>query len=88
MSIAALRAGHEVFYNEKNQSVVELLRHIQSGGKLPDKWVTREEYKEKISGNDWFAGFLLCCWSFGQKYGSYLFGTDIEQLKHRFFARA
>jgi site-specific DNA-adenine methylase len=81
MSVAALRAGHEVFYNEKNQAIVELLKYIQKGEKLPNKWVAREEYKEKISGNDWFAGFLLCCWSFGQKYGSYLFGADVERLK-------
>ncbi len=81
MSVAALRAGHEVFYNEKNQAIVELLKYIQRGERLPNRWISREEYKEKIDGNDWFAGFLLCCWSFGQKYGSYLFGTDIERLK-------
>ena len=81
MSIAGLRAGHSVFYNEKNQSVAELLKYIQIGNKLPNRWITREEYKEKISGSDWFAGFLLCCWSFGQRYGSYLFGSGIENLK-------
>lgn len=81
MSIAALRAGHEVFYNEKNTSICELLRYIQRGGKLPNRWVSREEYKEKVSGNDWFAGFLKSCWSFGNNQKGYLFGADIEQLK-------
>ena len=82
MSIAGLRAGHSVFYNEKNQSVAELLKYIQSGNKLPNRWITREEYKEKISGNDWFAGFLQTCWSFGNNSEKgYLFGAKIENLK-------
>ena len=81
MSVAALNAGHKVFYNEKNTSICELLRYIQRGGKLPNRWVSREEFKEKVSGNDWFAGFLKSCWSFGNNQKSYLFGADIEQLK-------
>lgn len=81
MSVAALRAGHEVFYNEKNQAVVELLKYIQRGERLPNRWISREEYKEKSDGNDWFAGFLQSCWSFGNNQNGYIFGAEIEELK-------
>ena len=80
-SIAALMAGHEVHYNEKNTSIVELLRHIVAGKKLPNRWITREEYKEKVGGDDWFSGFLKCCWSFGNNQKGYLFGAENERLK-------
>lgn len=80
-SIAALMAGHKVFYNEKNTSIVELLRYIVTGKKLPNRWVTREEYREKVGGDDWFAGFLKSCWSFGNNQKGYLFGAENERLK-------
>ncbi len=82
MSIAALNAGHKVFYNEKNIAIVELWRHISAGKKLPNRWITREEYREKVQGRDWFAGFLQSCWSFGNNQKSYLFGAENEKLKH------
>lgn len=81
-STAALMAGHNVRYNEKNTSIVELLRHIAAGKKLPDRWITREEYREKVGGDDWFAGFLKSCWSFGNNSEKgYLFGAENEKLK-------
>lgn len=80
-SVAALKAGHKVHYNEKNTSIVELLRYIVAGKKLPDRWITREEYHEKVHGDDWFAGFLQSCWSFGNNQKSYLFGTENEKIK-------
>ena len=81
-SIAALMAGHKVHYNEKDTSIAELLRYIVAGKKLPNRWITREEYKEKVNGNDWFAGFLKSCWSFGNNSEKgYLFGAENERLK-------
>ena len=80
-SIATLMAGHKVHYNEKNTSIVELLRYIVAGKKLPNRWITREEYHEKVKGNDWFAGFLKSCWSFGNNQKTYLFGPENERLK-------
>jgi site-specific DNA-adenine methylase len=81
-SIATLMAGHKVHYNEKNTSIVELLRYIVAGKKLPNRWITREEYKEKVGGDDWFAGFLKSCWSFGNNSEKgYLFGAENERLK-------
>ena len=80
-SIAALMAGHKVHYNEKNTSIAELLRYIVAGKKLPNRWVTREEYREKVGGADWFAGFLKSCWSFGNNQKDYLFGAKVENLK-------
>lgn len=80
-SVAALMAGHKVRYNEKNTSIVALLRYIAAGKKLPDRWITREEYREKVGGDDWFAGFLKSCWSFGNNSKDYLFGAENERLK-------
>ena len=72
-----------VFYNELNTSIVELLRKIMNDGVTDEfyRWVSREEYKEKVNGNDWFAGLLKSCWSFGNNQKDYMFGKDIEEIK-------
>ncbi len=81
MSVCGLLAGHNVYYNELNTGVVELLKYIQAGGKLPDKWVTRDEFMQFKNGDDWYSGFIKCCWSFGNNQSSYLFGKNIEEQK-------
>jgi len=81
VSVAALQAGHTVYYNEINTAVVELLRHIQRGGTIPFDWVSREQYKKHANDKNWFGGLLQTCWSFGNNGKTYLYGKDIEQLK-------
>jgi site-specific DNA-adenine methylase len=77
-----------VVYNELNTGVVELLRKIQKDGVTPEfyEWVTREEFKELKGGNDWRAGLVKTCWSFGNNQRSYIYGQQIErdkELLHR-----
>ena len=81
MSVAALLAGHNVVYNELNTGVANLMRYIQAGGKLPEKWISREEFMQFKNGDDWYSGFIKCVWSFGNNQSSYLFGKDIEENK-------
>lgn len=96
MSFMALQISQfkNVFYNEINTQIVELIRYNQNlpsdkslyklGEVLPDKlyeWVSRETFHANRERKDWYGGFLSTCWSFGNKGTSYLFGTDIEEPK-------
>lgn len=83
MSVAGLLAGHNVYYNELNIGICNLLKYIKEGGDLPAKWITREEFEKYKDGDDWYAGFIKTCWSFGNDQSSYLFGKDIEELKRQ-----
>lgn len=73
----------KVFYNELNTGVVELLKKIQKDGVTPDfyNWIDRETFNELKNGNDWKAGLVKTCWSFGNNQKHYLFGKAIEDLK-------
>lgn len=68
-------------YNELNTAIVELLRHIQQNGEIPTDFVKRAEFTAKIEADDWFAGFLQCCWTYGNNQRSYLYSREIEELK-------
>lgn len=75
---------NEVHYNEYDTAIVELIKHIRDNG-ITDKmyeWVNREAFHELKNGKDWYSGFLKTCWSFGNNGIGYLFGEDIEKLKH------
>lgn len=83
ISIAALNLwGKEIHYNEFNTAIVNLMRHIQKGGEIPYKWVTREEFFKCLEGDTWWDGLVQSCWSFGNKQSSYLYGKDIEDIKY------
>jgi site-specific DNA-adenine methylase len=73
----------QVFYNELNTGVVELLKHIKNNGITPKmyRWVSRDEFNECKTNNDWCGGFLKTCWSFGNNQKNYLFGKEIEETK-------
>ena len=73
-----------VHYNELNQAIAALLIHIRDGGPLPVEFVTHVEFMQKRFGNDWYAGYLQTCWSFGNNQKSYLFGNDIEEYKQKY----
>jgi len=81
VSIAGLLAGHNVFYNEFNTGICNLLKYIISGKKLPNKWITREEFEKHKNNNDWYGGLIKCCWSFGNNQRNYLFSKNIENIK-------
>lgn len=74
----------QVVYNELDAGVVALLRDIQENG-ITEKyhcWVDRATFHEHKNGNDWFAGFVKTCWSFGNNVKKgYLFSEEDERLK-------
>ena len=84
-----LRNGWRIIANDKNIYVVELLRKTILEG-LPEdivtKFVTRKEFFDVLKNPDnyekWYVGFVQCVWSFGNNQRCYLFGKDIEQIKH------
>ena len=81
MSVAALTAGHNVHYNEKNPAIAELFNYIKMGGELPNPWVSREEFHQKKGGDTWFAGILQTCWSFCNNQKDYMYGSQLEPIK-------
>ena len=81
VSVAGLLAGHRVIYNEYNSGISNLMQYIKDGGELPNKWITREEFKKHKDGDDWYSGFIKCVWSFGNSQKAYLFGKEIEEYK-------
>ena len=81
MSMTALIAGHKVVYNELNTGVCNLMKHLQSGGKIPYNWVSREEFFERKDDDDWYGGLVKTVWSFGNDQSSYLFSKDVEETK-------
>lgn len=78
----------KVHYNELNSHIYYLVKYLKENKELEPKffeWVTRECFFEQISKQnheaDWYSGFVMSCWSFGNKQSSYLYGSDIEETK-------
>jgi site-specific DNA-adenine methylase len=75
-----------VHYNELNPHIYSLVEYLKTNKTLEQKfyeWVTREEFFKQCSRQDadWYSGFVMSCWSFGNKQCSYIYGADIEELK-------
>jgi 16S rRNA G966 N2-methylase RsmD len=72
-----------VFYNDANAGVVALIEDIRDNGVRPEyyEWVTREEFHRLKGGDDWRAGLVKTCWSFGNSQRAYLFSPENERLK-------
>ena len=77
-----------VHYNELNRHIFKLVEYLKNNKKLEAKfyeWVTRDEFFKQINkSNDeanWYSGFVMSCWSFGNSQNSYLYGSDIEEIK-------
>jgi len=75
-----------VHYNELNSHIFCLVEYLKNNKTLDPKfydWVTREEFFKQCSRTDadWYSGFVMSCWSFGNKQSSYIYGADIEELK-------
>jgi adenine-specific DNA methylase len=84
-----IKNGWNVIANDKNKYVVALLDKTLNYGLSEDivtKWVSREIFKD-IKKNpsyyeDWYVGYVQCIWSFGNTQTNYLFGKDVEPIKH------
>jgi len=77
-----------VHYNELNKHIFFLVKYLKENKTLEPRfyeWVTREMFFEQINKSnddaDWYSGFVMSCWSFGNSQSSYLYGADIEELK-------
>ena len=77
-----------VHYNELNKHIYSLVKYLKENKTLEPKfyeWVTREEFFKQIEKSndaaDWYSGFVMSCWSFGNSQNSYLYGAEIENLK-------
>jgi len=74
----------QVFYNELNTGVVELLKKIRDDGVTEEfyQWIDRETFKRHKDDNTWFGGLCAVVWSFGNnKDKGYLYGKKIEEDK-------
>lgn len=77
-----------VHYNELNSHIYHLVKYLKENKTLEPKfyeWVTREVFFEQIEKTneqaDWYSGFVMSCWSFGNSQNSYLYGAEIENIK-------
>lgn len=75
-----------VYYNDLNTSVCELIKKIQKDGVTKEfyNWVSREDFKSLKGGNDWKAGLVKTCWSFGSSQKAYVYGERVEPIKKQF----
>src|SRR5699024_1070901 len=71
ISLEALRWQWKVYYNELNPHVFQLMKYLKETDKLGDefyKWYSREEFFKALESEPtYLTGFLLTCWSFGNK---------------------
>src|SRR3990167_6526270 len=80
----------KVLANDLNKYVIALYKEIlfnksQEIKKVWLDWVSGERFKD-VKDNpskypDWYVGYVLTIWSFGNSQKCYLFGKDIEGLK-------
>jgi 16S rRNA G966 N2-methylase RsmD len=73
----------EVFYNEINTGICELLKDITHNG-FSDKyyqWIDRETFHANKDADTWLGGLCKAVWSFGNNQSAYLYGADIEGYK-------
>ena len=83
------KRGWTVISNDKNKYVVALLNKTINEGLDEDivtKFITRERFIEVLQNPDnhdeWYVGYVMCVWSFGNNQKGYLFGKDVEPIKH------
>ena len=82
------KQGWQVIANDSNKYVIGLLKKVIIEG-LPEKVVTKFISRSKFCDvmnnpdkyEDWYGGYVQCCWSFGNTQKRYLFGKDTEPSK-------
>jgi hypothetical protein len=58
------------------------MQHLKEGGYIPLDFVSRDESERKYAGNDWYAGLLQTCWSFGNNgEKGYMYAKHKEDFK-------
>lgn len=84
-----LKNGWRVIANDKNKYVIALLDQIINKGLDEDvvcKFVTRDHFIDVLTHtdkyDDWYVGYVMCIYSFGNNQKEYMFGKDVEPYKH------
>lgn len=83
-----IQNGWQVISNDKNKYVVAILRKTILEGLDEAKcleFVTREKFFDVLENpenyEDWYVGYVMCVWSFGNNQKRYLFGKETEPYK-------
>lgn len=72
----------DVVYNERSKAIGNLVKHIRDNGEIPFDFVDRSEFTKKYTGDDWYAGLLQTCWSFGNNgEKGYMYAKHKEDFK-------
>ena len=81
----------KVLANDLNHYVIALYKEMlfnnsKQISKVWFDWVSREKFIDvRENPNkypDWYVGYVLTIWSFGNSQKNYLFGKDIEEIKY------
>jgi site-specific DNA-adenine methylase len=73
----------DVVYNERSKAVSALMKYLREGGEIPFNFVKRSDFTRLYTGDDWYAGLLQTCWTFGNNQKSYLYGLPIQDFKEQ-----
>ena len=71
----------DTYYSELSLAIGNLMLHLRDGEDIPFDFVPREQFMKEHLANDWWAGLLQTCWTFGNNQKSYLYGLDIQDFK-------
>lgn len=80
--------GFNVIANDKNKYVTALLDQTINKGLDEQKcleFITREKFEDVLKNSDnyedWYVGYVMCIWSFGNNQKVYMFGKETEPYK-------
>ena len=84
-----IKNGWEVKSNDLNKYVVALIREAIDGRFSDERFsplfISRNEFHKVIKNphnyEEWYVGYIMCCWSFGNNQKGYLFGPGVEPIK-------
>ena len=83
-----IKEGWNVIANDKNGYVTSLLEKTIFDGledRIVTKFITREDFDRVTNSpkeyEEWYVGYVMCVWSFGNNQKGYLFGRDVEPYK-------
>jgi site-specific DNA-adenine methylase len=80
--------GFNVIANDKNKYVTALLDETINKGLNEQKcleFITRAKFEDVLKNSDnyedWYVGYVMCIWSFGNNQKAYIFGKETEPYK-------
>jgi site-specific DNA-adenine methylase len=78
--------GWNVHMNDIHKPLIELHQVLNMDNSLLTndllyKWISRENFNELKTRQDWYGELIKICWSFGNNKQSYMFVSQIENYK-------